>query len=136
MAEDCVFCKMAAGEIKPLIVYEDDLVMAFLDQNPVIEGHTLVIPKEHYVDLFDIPAEVMGKIGEVTADLTKKYKEKLGLDGMNLFNSSGTMAGQAVMHFHLHLAPRKSGDGIRFNFHDTAQVGVDLKGTYEKIMNG
>jgi len=113
MAE-CIFCKIARGEVKSEKVAESNNFFAVRDLNPVSEGHTLVIPKKHFVTLLDIP----NKLGEEMLKFTKKVAgdlldEKLG-DGFNVIMNNLEVAGQLVMHAHIHVIPRKEGDGIRF----------------------
>ena len=111
---DCVFCKIAKGEIKSEIIGECDNFIAIRDINPVIEGHTLVIPKKHFVTLLDIPdklgSEMLGFIKKTAGEL---MEAKLG-DGFNLVMNNLEVAGQEVMHAHVHVVPRKEKDGIRF----------------------
>lgn len=103
---DCIFCKIAADEIPAHKVYEDDLVIAFLDISHFTKGHTLIIPKSHYSDFLDTPDELLAKISVVAKDLALNYKPLLGADGYNIVVNAGESAGQEVMHYHLHLIPR------------------------------
>ena len=100
---DCLFCKIVNKEIPSYKIYEDDLVFAFLDINPDSVGHTLIIPKKHYLDIDEIPIEVFSHIIEVTKDLKKLLYEKLNCDGLTLIQNNGDI--QEVKHFHLHLKP-------------------------------
>ena len=109
---DCIFCKIIKGEIPSYKVFEDREVLAFLDVTPASKGHTLIIPKEHYENIFDIPRELLEKISTVAKDLAVKYEGKLGADGFNLIQSSKEHAQQEVMHFHMHLLPRYKGDKL------------------------
>lgn len=116
MDTDCVFCKIIKGELPCYKVYEDDLVFAFLDINPVVEGHTLIIPKKHYENIFEIDQEVLQRIISVAKIIAQKMKENLeGVEGVNLFQSNGKVAEQVVMHSHLHLLPRRESDSFRIN---------------------
>lgn len=116
---DCIFCKIAKGEIKSWKVYEDENVFAFLDIHPVNEYHTLVIPKKHYENIFDAPEEELKNVMSVIKKLTNLYSEKLGLKNVQIINSSGSEAQQDVFHIHFHIVPRKSGDGqdVRWTTH-------------------
>lgn len=116
---DCIFCKIAKGEIKSWKVYEDENVFAFLDIHPVNEYHTLVIPKKHYENIFDTPEEELKNVISVIKKLAVLYNEKLGLKNVQIINSSGREAQQDVFHTHFHIVPRKSGDGqdVRWNTH-------------------
>ena len=114
MKNDCVFCAIAAGEIPSFKVYEDDLVLAYLDINPFAKGHTLVIPKAHAVGLLDADdamlADVIVRVKRVAAHL----KETLGCDGFHILQNNGEAAGQTVRHLHFHIVPRWTGDPIVF----------------------
>lgn len=110
--EECVFCKIVNKEIPCHCIYEDDLIMAFLDINPVTEGHTLVIPKQHFENIFDIDKNVLERVISVAQKISLKMKEELDIDGINLFQSNGSVAGQVVFHFHLHIIPRRKDDGV------------------------
>ena len=105
MAEDCIFCKIVAGDIPSRRVYEDDTAIAFLDLGPWSRGHTLVVPRRHVDDLLTDPPQlsVIGPAVDATARL---LVEKLNADGLNLMSSARAVAGQEVFHLHLHLIPR------------------------------
>ena len=108
---DCTFCKIINKEIPSDIVYEDKDTIAFLDINPVNKGHTLVLPKEHYENLFDVPEDILSntmKIVKKIAVALSKYS-----DGVNLGQNNRRPAGQLVDHIHFHVIPRFSGDGLR-----------------------
>ncbi len=107
----CIFCKIAKGEAKSWKVYEDESVYAFLDINPVSEYHTLVIPKNHYENIFDVPEHELLKVMAVVRKLARLYRERLGINNVQIINSSGREAQQDVFHLHFHIVPRKAGDG-------------------------
>ena len=100
---DCVFCKIIEGVIPSYKIYEDDVVIAFLDINPDSNGHTLIIPKKHFKDLDEIDNETLIHIMEVSKKLKKKLEDKLNIDGLTLIQNNGDI--QEVKHFHLHLKP-------------------------------
>ena len=100
---DCLFCKIINKEIPSYKIYEDDVVYAFLDINPDSVGHTLIIPKKHYLDLDDIDIDTLKHIMEIAKILKKRIEEKLNCDGLTLIQNSGDV--QEVKHFHLHLKP-------------------------------
>ncbi|HEV3055307.1 MAG TPA: HIT family protein [Solirubrobacteraceae bacterium] len=110
---DCIFCKIVAGEIPSLIVDQDDSTIAFMDINPATRGHTLVIPREHYTDLRDIPADELSAVAIAAQRLAVRASDRLGADGVNLLNSCGSAAWQTVFHFHVHVIPRYRGDPLR-----------------------
>lgn len=99
-----IFCKIINGEVPSYKLYEDDIVLAFLDVNPNHNGHTLVIPKKHYENFFDIDEDTLKHLLEVSKTLAKELKEKLNYDGISLCQNNGY--GQEVKHFHLHLIPK------------------------------
>jgi histidine triad (HIT) family protein len=109
MGENCVFCKIARKETDASLVYEDADVMAFMDIRPVSRGHTLIIPKEHYVDIF----EITGKLLEATHGVTKKIavavKKATNADGVSIVQQNGAAAGQEIFHLHIHVIPRFEG---------------------------
>lgn len=100
---DCIFCKIINGDIPCLKIYEDELVLAFLDINPDSDGHTLIIPKKHFTDLDDINLETLTKINKVSKEIKKLLEEKLGCEGISLLQNNGFV--QEVKHYHLHLKP-------------------------------
>ncbi|MGQ9601210.1 MAG: HIT family protein [Candidatus Bipolaricaulia bacterium] len=110
---DCPFCRIVSHEAPAHIIYEDERTIAFLDINPVSRGHTLVIPKGHYHDLFELPSEELQAVTRAAQRVARAIKAGLGAEGLNLLQSNGSAAGQVVFHFHLHLIPRYSGDGLR-----------------------
>ena len=114
MKNNCIFCAIAAGEIPSFKVYEDDLVLAYLDINPFSKGHTLVIPKAHTEGLLDTDdttlAAVIARVKKVAAHV----KAMLGCDGFNILQNNGEAAGQTVKHVHFHIVPRWTGDPLAF----------------------
>lgn len=104
---DCIFCKIASGEIPSFKVYEDDLVFAFLDANPDSDGHTLIVPKKHFTDLDDIDLETLNHINKSAKNIKKMLEEKLNCVGLSLLQNNGSA--QEVKHYHLHLKPYYEG---------------------------
>lgn len=113
--DDCIFCKIVKGDIPAYKIYEDDFVMVFLDIKPFTKGHSLVIPKAHFENIFDIDETILEKISVVAKKVSQKAKDALQADGIRLSQSNGKTAGQEVMHFHLHIIPRYSDDGLSAN---------------------
>ena len=113
---DCLFCKIVKGEIKSEIVKEGNNFIAIKDANPVTEGHMLVIPKKHFVTLLDIPNTLGPELLKFTKDVASDLLDKKLGDGFNIIMNNLEPAGQLIMHAHIHIIPRKEGDGIRF-FH-------------------
>ena len=109
---DCVFCKMVAGEIPVTKIYEDEVVLSFLDIGPVSDGHTLVIPKQHFERLHDCPAELLSRFGSCLGKIAKAVSAAMDSDGYNVLCNNGRAAGQLVEHLHFHIIPRNTGDGV------------------------
>ena len=110
---ECIFCAIIEGKIPSATVYEDEHVFAFMDIAPANPGHLLIIPKQHYRNIFDMPIEVGSKIMEAAVPLAAALRKSLNPDGLNLFQSNEAAGFQTVFHFHLHLIPRWEGDPLR-----------------------
>ena len=103
---NCIFCKIANGEIPSKTIEENDMFRVVLDVGPATKGHALVLPKDHYADIYEIEPEVLGKAVQVGQKVIQHVTPILGCDGYNLLQNNGEVAGQTVFHFHLHLIPR------------------------------
>ncbi|XPV76072.1 MAG: HIT family protein [Desulfovibrio sp.] len=112
MSNDCIFCKIVAGEIPCAKVYEDENVLSFLDIAPVNKGHALVVTKAHYEDLLSLPPEAGCGLLDSLQKVGKAVMKVTGADGFNLIQNNGTAAGQLVFHAHFHIIPRFSQDGL------------------------
>ena len=112
MADDCIFCRIAAGEAPAHKIYENDSVFAIMDIFPWTEGHCLVIPKTHAPTLFDISPEDAAAVVKAARHLAPALRDAVGADGLNLLQSNGRAAWQQVDHFHLHLIPRWADDSL------------------------
>jgi histidine triad (HIT) family protein len=113
----CIFCKIVEGSAPSSKVYEDDLCLAFMDIQPVNPGHVLVIPKAHFTDLSDLPAETGGHLFQVAQRVALSLpKTNIKHEGVDFFLANGAAAGQEVFHVHLHVIPRYEGDGFGFRF--------------------
>lgn len=110
--ENCIFCKIANGEIPSATLYEDDDFRVILDLGPASKGHALILPKEHYPNLYEIPDEAAGKAMILAKKMVTKLTEILGCDGYNIVQNNGETAGQTVFHFHMHMIPRYEGDHV------------------------
>ena len=110
--ENCIFCKIANGEIPSTTVYEDDDFRVILDLSPASKGHALILPKEHYANLYELPDEAASKVLSVAKNVVAKMTKALGCDGYNLVQNNGEVAGQTVFHFHMHLIPRYKEDQV------------------------
>ena len=129
---DCIFCKIAQGQIPCKKIYEDDTLMAYLDINPDSNGHTLVIPKKHYKDIFDIPNDIHSKIYETSLKIMKQIEEKLNCDGFSLVQNNGSI--QEVKHFHLHIKPYYKNQQLTSIVKDKSKL-EDINVIYEKLKN-
>lgn len=107
---DCIFCKIANGEIPSATLYEDDDFRVILDLNPASKGHSLILPKEHAANLFELPDHYAEGALKVARKVGKRLYDGLGCDGLNVVQNNGMCAGQTVFHFHVHLIPRFDGD--------------------------
>jgi len=111
--DDCIFCKIASGEIKSDLVYDDDNFFGILDINPKADGHTFVISKKHYKTLLDMPASLGSELIDAVKEVgIKLVKDGFG-EGFNFIINNGEVAGQVVHHLHCHIIPRKKDDGLR-----------------------
>ena len=130
----CIFCKIINGEIPAFKIYEDEYVLCFLDISQASEGHTLIVPKKHFENLFDVDQETLNHMAQAVKMVTNLLKEKLGVTDVNLLNNSGTNAGQTVMHLHFHIIPRKEGDNINFSFQENEPNFDKLSQTQKKLV--
>ena len=110
--DDCIFCKIVAGEIPAQKVYEDDNALAFLDVSPTAQGHTLVIPKKHFENIFDIDDDDLKELAVAIKKVSNLIKKNLGATGINIMNNNGVDAHQAVPHLHFHIIPRLPNDHL------------------------
>lgn len=108
---NCIFCKIANGEIPSKTLYEDEKFRVILDLGPATKGHALILPKEHYANLYELPEEDAGDVMKLAKKMVAKITDKLGCEGFNLVQNNGDLAGQTVFHFHLHMIPRYQADG-------------------------
>lgn len=113
---DCVFCKIAGGELDARRVLETADCVAFLDVAPLAPGHTLVIPKAHFEGLHDMPEDVVREVAVATRRVGRAIREAVGAAGYNVLQNNGTVAGQVVMHVHYHIIPRSEGDGLGYRW--------------------
>lgn len=111
-SDDCIFCKMVVGELPCEKIFEDDRILAFLDIGPISDGHTLVVPKQHYEKLHDCPAELLGRIFSHLGKIAGVVAKAMNSEGYNLLCNNGRAAGQLVKHVHFHIIPRNAGDGV------------------------
>lgn len=108
---NCIFCKIAAGEIPSKTLYEDEQFRVILDLGPAAKGHALILPRDHYANIYEIPEETAGSAMKLAKKMAGIMTEKLHCDGFNIVQNNGEIAGQTVFHFHMHLIPRYKDDG-------------------------
>jgi len=130
---DCLFCKIVSGEIPCHKVYEDKNYLAFLDVNPVNQGHTLVIPKQHSRNILEIDKEALQDMVVIVKQLSEKIKEKLKCDGINIMINNEPEAGQIIFHTHFHIIPRYKSDNLKLWNGKIQQTDDELKKTAELI---
>jgi histidine triad (HIT) family protein len=136
IVSDCIFCKIINGDIPSMKVYEDDHVLAFLDISQVTKGHTLLIPKVHKENIYELSAETASHLFSVAPKIANALKAEFEPVGFNLLNNTGEQAGQSVFHFHMHFIPRYGqGDGFGavWKTHNDDYSTDDLKGIAESI---
>ena len=132
--EECFFCKIVNNEIPCFQLFEDDLVKVFLDINPVSKGHLLVIPKQHFENIFTVPDNVLIRITQVCKKMALLCKEKLGATGVNIVNASGKDAQESVPHLHFHVVPRYKKDGLDLWFHGKSKDIDEVKEIQKKLL--
>lgn len=133
MKDNCIFCKIAAGEIPSYTIYVDDDFKAFMDISPASKGHTILIPKEHADNLFELDETVASKLLPVAARIAKALKAELHCEGLNLLQNNGEIAGQTVFHFHMHIIPRYEVDKVVVKWVEDKYEGEPLDQLSEKI---
>lgn len=109
--DNCIFCKLANGDIPTNSIYEDEEFRVILDMGPATKGHALILPKDHYKNLYELPDETAAKVMKLAKKMAIQMTDKLQADGFNLVQNNNEVAGQTVFHFHMHLIPRYQGDG-------------------------
>lgn len=134
--DDCIFCKIAKGEIPSTTIYEDSDFRVFFDVAPASKGHCLIVPKEHYNDIFEMDAETGGKLFSLATVIARNLKKELQCDGMNILQNNGLIAGQTVFHFHLHIIPRYAGDTVNITWQQGEADRNELAELAKKIRKG
>ncbi len=112
--EDCIFCGIVAGSENCFKVYEDDLVVCFMDLFPLADGHTLVVTKEHFENVFEVSESALTGVAALSRRVATAIKKELNPDGLAVYQANGSAAGQTVFHYHMHLIPRREGEGFNF----------------------
>ena len=133
--DNCKFCQIADKKAPAKIIYENENVICFLPKEVEVYGHTLIVPKKHYTDLYDIPSDVLCELAKIAQKLTLEYKQKINATGMNLMHASGKDGQQSVFHFHFHLLPRFKDDGLN-TWPNLAKIEVDTNELWDKLRTG
>lgn len=131
--ENCIFCKLANGDIPTSTLYEDEDFRVILDASPASKGHALIIPKEHYANLYELDDELAGKAMILAKKMITKLTDVLGCDGYNLVQNNGPAAGQTVFHFHLHMIPRYKDDNVGLGWNMGELTEEDKEDILSKI---
>lgn len=135
MDNDCIFCKIANGEIPSSTIYEDDLFRVILDLSPATKGHALILPKKHMANIFEMDEEAAEKVFVLASRIAKAMKEALNCDGLNIVQNNGEIAGQTVFHFHMHIIPRYNDDGQQINWVPKTSEAAERDMIAEQIKN-
>ena len=114
--ENCIFCKIAAGDIPSVTLYEDDDFRVIMDISPASKGHALILPKDHYADLYELDDELAAKVLVLAKKMITKLRDIVGCDGYNVLQNNGEIAGQTVFHYHMHLIPRYESDEVNIGW--------------------
>jgi len=128
---DCIFCRIVAGDIPSAKVYEDENCLAFMDINPLAEGHTLLVPKKHAETIYDMSPEAVASLTALLPRLARAVRKAANAEGLNILQNNGACSGQAVMHVHFHLIPRVPGDGLGYRWN----AGKYQEGRLEQLQS-
>lgn len=131
--DNCIFCKIANGDIPSKTLYEDEQFRVILDLGPATKGHALVLPKNHYANIYELPEDVAGDVMKLAKKMATTMTDKLGADGFNLVQNNGEIAGQTVFHYHLHLIPRYKEDGQKIGWNPQSPTQEDLEAIKDQI---
>lgn len=132
--DNCIFCKLANGVFPTNSIYEDDDFNVILDASPATKGHALILPKEHYANIYEMDEELLGKAAKLAKKIITHEKEVLGCDGYNIVQNNGEVAGQTVFHFHMHLIPRYKNDGVGLNMEGKGEPDYSLDDVQAAIL--
>lgn len=132
--ENCIFCKIANGEIPSKTLYEDEGYRVILDLGPAAKGHALILPKNHYANLYELPEDAASQVILLAKKMATQMTEKLHCDGFNLMQNNGEAAGQTVFHFHMHLIPRYKDDGQKIGWKSGKPSSEELEEIKDQIL--
>lgn len=131
--DNCIFCKLANGIIPTNSIYEDEKFNVILDMSPATKGHALILPKDHYKNLYELPSDTAAEVMKLAKKMAVEMTEKLGADGFNLVQNNNEVAGQTVFHFHMHLIPRYSDDAQKIAWNPTSPTPEELVAIKETL---
>lgn len=130
---DCIFCKIINGDIPSATIYENEEFKVILDRFPANEGHVLILPKKHSANIFEIDPDQAGRLFVLATKIAKEMKNTLGFEHLNVMQNNGTVAGQTVFHFHLHLIPRYENDGITIAYKPMDLTDAQIEDMRKKL---
>lgn len=130
---DCIFCKIISGNISSVTIYEDELFKVILDRGPASKGHALILPKNHYEDIYDLPNEITAKAFVLAKEMTIKMTEALKCDGFNIVQNNKEASGQTVFHFHIHLIPRFKDDDAKVGWNTHSITDEEMEHIAKQI---
>lgn len=130
---NCIFCKIANGEVPSQTLYEDETFRVILDLGPATKGHALILPKEHHANLYELPETTAGEVMKLAKKMASVMTERLGCEGFNLVQNNGDLAGQTVFHFHMHLIPRYRADGQKIGWKPQEVSQAELEAVKDQI---
>lgn len=131
--DNCIFCKIVSNQIEAVTIYEDEEFKVFLDAFPATKGHVLIVPKDHVANIFELDEDKAGRLFKLASKIAKNIKEKLNIDGLNVVQNNGEIAGQTVFHFHLHLIPRYKDDKVTIKWATEKTNSEQLKELQQKL---
>lgn len=132
--DTCIFCKIANGEIPSKTLFEDEKFRVILDLAPAAKGHALILPKEHFANIYELPEETAADVIKLAKRMVTRMTEKLSCDGFNLVQNNGEIAGQTVFHYHMHLIPRYEGDGQKIGWKPGSPSQEELEAVRKQIV--
>ena len=131
--QDCIFCRIISGEIPSTTIYENSKFKVIMDIAPANKGPVLILPKEHYDNIYDIDTATAGELFELAVMTARALKSVLDCDGMNILQNNGTVAGQTVFHFHMHIIPRYEGDTVNIGWKELSYEDGEMEQLREAI---
>jgi histidine triad (HIT) family protein len=131
--DDCIFCKLANGEIPTNSLYEDDVVNVIFDLGPASSGHVLILPKNHFDNIYSIDDETIAHVSKVAVKVANALHDALGCEGLNVVQNNGSIAGQTIYHFHVHLIPRYTDDTVNITWEPGEATDAQIAQLKEKI---